>query len=208
MRMVLIPKQWSLLIFFWVGWNRIGCLGLSITKNSEIYHISNPPTIVLTDLEEALTLIKDNQKLNLIRPDHTQTHALAWGSDNDMNHVMIANQYAFDYILVSDVLYNTADFPALISTFRQLISLNHQKELVILMGYKPRGLKKSEEDTFFNVCKQYLQIESIDLNTFTRILTDSRVPYLNNNRILEDTGVCLYKITKKYTQYDTNNNNS
>ncbi|RCH99561.1 hypothetical protein CU098_000323, partial [Rhizopus stolonifer] len=168
----------------------IGSLGLSIAMNCQIHNVINPPTIVLTDLEEALPLMKSNQALNHISTENTQIEPLAWGSKKDIHRIMTANKASFDYILVSDVLYNARDFSALIYTLRQLFSQNTQKKLTILMGYKPRGLKKSEEDMFFNTCRKFLRIEAIDLKIFGKELAplSITVPYFCTNKILEETG--------------------
>ncbi|KAF1802570.1 putative methyltransferase-domain-containing protein [Mucor lusitanicus] len=184
----------------------IGAIGLTIVQTSRINNIPNPPHIVMTDLEEALPLMKSNQQLNNIpNTEHVSIQRLAWGSSYDINHVLQGSHRPFDFILISDVLYNTRDFPALISTFRQLVEKNRHS--VIIMGYKPRGLKQSEEDLFFNECRSHLRLETLDLESFAREFfdnspsTDKKVAFLKKSKLLQLTGVCLYKITHKKSKY-------
>ncbi|KAI9481554.1 MAG: putative methyltransferase-domain-containing protein [Benjaminiella poitrasii] len=179
----------------------VGCLGLSIAKNCHSYQVTNPPEIVLTDLEVALPLIRKNQQLNRI-PDsrHISIERLEWGSTKDIN--LIVKKRTFQYILVSDVLYNIRDFPILISTFCQL--LNKNKEAIILMGYKPRGLNQHEENLFFDTCGRLLDIETLDIKTFSQQFFRNQMVFpLQNSRILDSTGVRLYKITQKKDIYST-----
>ncbi|KAL9539060.1 hypothetical protein MBANPS3_010492 [Mucor bainieri] len=184
----------------------IGAIGLTIAQTSRINNIPNPPHIVMTDLEEALPLMKSNQKLNHIPiTEYVSIQRLAWGSSYDINHVLQGGHRPFDFILISDVLYNTKDFPALISTFRQLVEKN--RHTVIIMGYKPRGLKQSEEDLFFDECRSHLRLETLDLESFAREFfnnspsTDKKVAFLKKSKLLQLTGVCLYKITHKKSKY-------
>lgn len=105
-----------------------------------VYQVTNQPNIVLTDLEEAIAFIKINQKLNSIPDTAVLIQVLKWGSREDIDIVL--NNKGFDYIFVSNVLYNTYDFACLISILCQLTFNN--KHTIIIFGYKPRGLKSSE----------------------------------------------------------------
>ncbi|KAL7330592.1 hypothetical protein PS15p_205510 [Mucor circinelloides] len=184
----------------------IGAIGLTIAQTFRINNILNPPHIVMTDLEEALPLMKNNQQLNNIpETEIVSIQRLEWGSSDDINRVMRGGRRPFDYILISDVLYNTKDFPALINTFIQLVEEN--RHTVIIMGYKPRGLKQSEEDLFFDECRSHLRLETLDLESFAREFfdnspsTDEKVASLKKSKLLQLTGVCLYKITHKKNNF-------
>lgn len=159
----------------------------------------------MTDLEEALPLMKSNQQLNNIpESNFVSIQRLEWGSLADIDQIMRGHR-SFDFILISDVLYNTKDFPALINTFRQLVEKN--RHTVIIMGYKPRGLKQSEEDLFFDECRTHLRLETLDLESFAREFfdnspsTDKKVAFLRKSKLLQMTGVCLYKITHKKNKF-------
>ncbi|KAI8987643.1 putative methyltransferase-domain-containing protein [Mycotypha africana] len=175
-----------------------GTMGLSIAQNCRLYNTTNPPEIVMTDLEDALPLINSNKTLNCITRN-VHVKKLKWGSGSDIHRII--GDRPFDYIFISDVLYNTMDFPALVATFRQLVycSSRSNKETVIIMGYKPRGLKKNEEDLFFNDCRMYMNITKMTVSTFASELTprNSNHPFFEQTSILDDTGVCLYQFTKK-----------
>lgn len=160
----------------------------------------DPPEIVLTDLEEALPLMKCNQRLNHItNSSRLSFKRLRWGSKKDIDKVSLnipLSQKPFDYILVLDVLYNARDFPALITTFCQLLDKNENAK--IIMGYKPRGLKQSEENMFFNECMLHLTIEQLNLESLCKEFIGSLPPLnINQSTILENTAVNFYRITKK-----------
>jgi hypothetical protein len=148
----------------------------------------------MTDLEEALPLMKSNQKLNSIHnnANNLSIETMPWGSKKDID--MVLSRGSFDYIFASDVLYNTRDFPALINTLRQITFQN--THTTVYLGYKPRGLTKSEENQFFNGCKVYFNIKLLTLNSFVQELDQKHLCHFASN-ILEETGVCLYKITRK-----------
>lgn len=93
---------------------------MAIAQSCQIYKVANAPKIVLTDLEEALPLMRSNQQLYGIKDTQDLSiEPLRWGSKKDIDQVLSFTP-SFDYIFVSDVLYNACDFPALISTLRQL----------------------------------------------------------------------------------------
>ncbi|KAI7899895.1 putative methyltransferase-domain-containing protein [Cokeromyces recurvatus] len=177
----------------------VGCIGLSIAKNCNLYQTINPPKIVLTDVEEALQLIRTNQHLNQISTSHVSIERLKWGSTSDIEDIVVKQKY-FNYILVSDVLYDTKDFPILIDTFYQLLEKN--RNAIILMGYKPRGLSQHEENLFFDTCEKLLEIERLDVESFSHEFIQKRnkssiITVIGNDDrlLLEHTGVRLYRIT-------------
>ncbi|KAI8997483.1 putative methyltransferase-domain-containing protein [Pilobolus umbonatus] len=171
----------------------IGLIGISIAKLT--HKSTNPPTIIMTDLPEALPLIKNNQLLNNI-PESSRflIESLHWGSDEEAHNLM--DRYDFDCIFISDVLYNAGDFPILISTLRLLCS---NKKTTAYLGYKPRGLSIEEEESFFFACSQYFDIIQLTIETFKMSLSDSPVEnrYGGDNALLNMTGVQLYRLISK-----------
>lgn len=156
-----------------------------------IFKTDNPPEIVLTDLEEALPLIKGNQRLNHIPfSSRISIKKLAWGDKKDIDRVTAK---CFDYVLALDLLYNTIHFPSLISTFYNL--LDERENTTIIMGYKPRGLKQSEENLFFNECRRQLSVEKLDLDSLCREFIGRHLGHIS--LLQNTTAVCFYKITKK-----------
>ncbi|KAG1146099.1 hypothetical protein G6F37_005888 [Rhizopus arrhizus] len=168
----------------------VGSLGLLISELSHVYRIPNPPTVVLTDIPEALPLIKHNLSLN-DNHNHVQIKTLRWGLTRDIDRVL--KRRPFDYIFVSDVLYNANDFYSLIVTFRLLCDAAHPTKLY--MGYKPRGLKAYEEDIFFTNCAVYFDIKQLGLKEFERdLLGNEQQADESIDRSLRFTGVQLYRL--------------
>lgn len=168
----------------------VGSLGLLISELSHVYKIPNPPTVVLTDIPEALPLIKHNLSLN-DNHHHVQIKTLRWGLTRDIDRVL--KRRPFDYIFVSDVLYNANDFYSLIVTFRLLCDAAHPTKLY--MGYKPRGLKAYEEDIFFTNCAVYFDIKQLGLKEFEQdLLGNEQQADESIDRSLRFTGVQLYRL--------------
>jgi predicted nicotinamide N-methyase len=166
-------------------------LGLCIAQTCQMYQVTNSPRVVLTDLKEALPLIKSNQQLNNI--DNVDVQTLKWGVKQNIDQVL--DSEGFNTIFVSDVLYNTCDFQSLINTLRQLTF--ERKDTAVYLGYKPRGLKISEERLFFNECKVYFNIEPLTVETFIQEFDGNNTSCDSGMDILEETGVCLYKLVRK-----------
>ncbi|KAG0177708.1 hypothetical protein DFQ29_004500 [Apophysomyces sp. BC1021] len=114
------------------------------------------PEIILTDLVEALTLIRENHQLNN-KSNACQNLAdiqtLAWGERSDAERVK--NGKPVDIVIASDLLYNVSDFANIIQTFRHLSTPGRT---VIYLGYKRRGFKEKEETEFFRLCKPYFHV--------------------------------------------------
>ncbi|KAG1468780.1 hypothetical protein G6F56_003639 [Rhizopus delemar] len=171
----------------------IGSLGLLISELCQVYRIPNPPTVVLTDIPEALPLIKHNLSLNDTQ-NIVRIKPLRWGQNRDIERV--CKRRSFDYIFVSDVLYNTEDFCSLIITFRLLCNTDHPT--VLYLGYKPRGLKPFEEEFFFTNCAIYFDIKRLSLDEFEQDLLGKQGQTRNPiDQLLGFTGVQLYKLVVK-----------
>lgn len=131
-----------------------GYIGLSIAQCYQ--ECKEPPHIILTDLEEALGLIKENQILNGIQQSsRLSIRTLSWGNKKEAAN--ITKDGVLDVIIASDVLYNVEHFAKLISTFRDLCDAS----TIIYLCYKQRGLTVQEENSFFGQCKKYFRISQL-----------------------------------------------
>ncbi|KAI7871947.1 putative methyltransferase-domain-containing protein, partial [Mucor mucedo] len=131
-----------------------GYIGLSIAQCYQ--ECEQPPHIILTDLEEALGLIEENQVLNGIQDSsRLSIKTLSWGNKEEAAD--ITKDGALDVIIASDVLYNVEHFSKLISTFRDLCDAS----TIIYLCYKQRGLTVQEENSFFGQCKKYFMISQL-----------------------------------------------
>lgn len=165
-----------------------------ISQLCHVYDTPHPPTVVLTDIPEALPLIKHNLSLNSSSTDNIRVKPLRWGLTKDIKALC---KQPFDYIFVSDVLYNTEDFYPLITTFRLLTDTKKARTRIYL-GYKPRGLKQYEEVTFFSNSAVYFDITRLSLEDFERDLLDSQGTMDGSmDQILSFTGVQLYRFVPK-----------
>ncbi|KAI8338057.1 putative methyltransferase-domain-containing protein [Chlamydoabsidia padenii] len=114
--------------------------------------------ITLTDLPEALPLIHHNGQINGINTTkHITITPLSWGHTKDIQHIK-HNSPPIDIIIASDVLYEPANFSILLQT---LVSLAIPRRTVIYLGYKRRGLNRSDEQYFFDLCHDYFDIQAI-----------------------------------------------
>lgn len=112
--------------------------------------------ITLTDLPEALGLLKHNMKTNFNnKPDsRIGVSALTWGNQSDASKVLARGKA--DIILASDVLYQPKLFPALI---KSLVHLSTPGKTVIYLGYKRRGLQEADEKDFFDRAGKHFHID-------------------------------------------------
>lgn len=115
--------------------------------------------ITLTDLPEALPLIHYNGQLNGIDTNnpHITVAPLSWGRTKDIQHIR-KTLPPIDIIIASDVLYEPANFAILVET---LIKLSEPGRTVIYLGYKRRGLKQSDEQYFFDLCRDNFDIHPL-----------------------------------------------
>lgn len=165
-----------------------------ISQLCHVYGIPHPPTVVLTDIPEALPLINHNLSLNSSNTDNIHVKPLRWGLAKDTKALC---KQPFDYIFVSDVLYNTEDFYPLITTFRLLTGTKKSRTRLYL-GYKPRGLQQYEEATFFSNSAVYFDITCLSLEDFERDLLDGQGTIDDSmDQILSFTGVQLYRFVPK-----------
>lgn len=153
-----------------------GYIGLSLAQFFQSSDYQQKPSVVLSDIPEALDLIKVNQELNNIRPDndHLKIESLLWGNRRNAKNVLKTQRgEELDIIIASDIIYRKNDFSKIVTAFQQLCT----PRTTIYMGYKTRGLKPFEEKEFFDICKKPFNIQLLDC--------DPR------------TGVKLYKIKKR-----------
>ena len=87
---------------------------------------------------------------NASRP---QPLALDWDAQLPSVVQAIASEGGFDAIIMADVTYNTASFPALVRTLAALVSLSPPESPgpVIVLGYKERD---AEERTLWDLVKE------------------------------------------------------
>ncbi|KAG2749588.1 hypothetical protein P692DRAFT_20832526 [Suillus brevipes Sb2] len=113
-----------------------GLLGSSVTSGK----------IITTDLPSALPLLQSNisSSQSLYHPGNTpKSVALDW-DDPDISTQVASFVSGIDVIVMSDVTYNTASFPALVGTLSRLImfslSVAPAKPPLIILGYKERDV--------------------------------------------------------------------
>lgn len=111
--------------------------------------LSSPVTsgkIISTDLPSALPLLQSNinSSQSLYHPGNAPKGiALDW-DEPDISTQVASFVSGIDVIVMSDVTYNTASFPALIETLSRLImfsmSVTPAKPPLIILGYKERDV--------------------------------------------------------------------
>ncbi|CAG8571940.1 12134_t:CDS:2 [Cetraspora pellucida] len=103
--------------------------------------------VILTDLDHALNLIRDNYSLNnhvlgVMNSVSIEIESLKWGDTSKAKQLD-----AIDYVFASDVVYEPDLFDSLIQTLVTVCTPGRTK---IFLGYKRRGLTKEEETCFFS----------------------------------------------------------
>ncbi|KAF0441545.1 putative methyltransferase-domain-containing protein [Gigaspora margarita] len=137
--------------------------------------------VILTDLEHALNLIRDNYSLNehvlkVANNLSIEIKSLKWGDSSKARQLGV-----IDYVLASDVVYEPDLFDYLIQTLVTVCTPGHTK---IFLGYKRRGLTKEEERSFFSKLQSRF--------------TMSLLPDLDN---AEDEGqIYIYELSRVATQ--------
>lgn len=112
--------------------------------------------IVTTDLSSALPLLQHNISSNnlLLSKASPEPAALDWEVERLPDAIMSKFDTGLDAIVMADVTYNTASFPALISTLSRLVGFSQSKRadrrLSVLLGYKERDVA---ERTLWNMAK-------------------------------------------------------
>jgi len=105
-------------------------------------------SIISTDLESAMPLLEENISRNeglfTSISNRPQPAVLNW-EDEHLPTQVTSVSGGFDVIIMADVTYNTASFPALIRTMKYLVNLydpslksQHLQSPLILLGYKER----------------------------------------------------------------------
>ncbi|KAF9018616.1 hypothetical protein BDZ89DRAFT_1044398 [Hymenopellis radicata] len=106
--------------------------------------------IVTTDLDSAMPLLEHNISSNkhLFPTPSASPQAALLDWNEDLPDLGVA---AFDAIVMADVTYNTASFPALVATLVRLVNACPNPP-VILLGYKQRD---EAERTLWTMTKEY-----------------------------------------------------
>ncbi|KAI9277032.1 putative methyltransferase-domain-containing protein [Phascolomyces articulosus] len=137
-----------------------GCIGLLLGTLLRRLRPQHTCQLTLTDLPEALDLIRENHRLNVgHEPDpHIHIEKLCWGITRDAKQLIKKGGGGPDLILASDVLYDPKCFSALVDTLKALCVPG---KTVIYLGYKRRGLKQEEEKLFFDLVNANFDITTV-----------------------------------------------
>ncbi|KAI9030048.1 putative methyltransferase-domain-containing protein [Phycomyces nitens] len=181
-----------------------GCVGLLIKAMCRSMG-NKGPMMTLTDLPEALDLIRSNYRLNQTGlDDQVQIEQLRWGVKADAQRVITKAQV--DIVLASDVLYVPQAFESLIATLYHLCTPHRT---VVYLAYKRRGLLDCDEARFFNRCSQYFYINLVqDMaqmsppvyweQTFGPLLSPAEIWFSRHlTRDNQQGGVQVYRLVKK-----------
>lgn len=102
--------------------------------------------IITTDLPSALPLLQSNMSSNqaLYHPGNAPNGVVLDWDELDISTQVASFVNGIDVIVMADVTYNTASFPALIGTLSRLImfsmSVTPAKPPLIILGYKERDV--------------------------------------------------------------------
>ncbi|KAH8103850.1 putative methyltransferase-domain-containing protein [Cristinia sonorae] len=96
--------------------------------------------IITTDLASAMPLLEHNiaQNAHLFTSPSMQPRAIVLDWDENIPPEVSAVKGGFDFIIMADVTYNTASFPMLVRTLKDLVGLRETEPPLIIMGYKER----------------------------------------------------------------------
>lgn len=78
---------------------------------------------------------------------------LRWGFQSDAQKIIASKP--IDYLIASDVLYDASKASALAKT---LYHLSTPGITTVYLVYKKRALKREEEQSFFNECRQFFDV--------------------------------------------------
>ncbi|KAG0016727.1 Methyltransferase-like protein 21D [Podila clonocystis] len=138
----------------------------ALPLRSGFVHHNKTPTphtsVIMTDLDEALGLLKLNIQTNRqrIAPGVVmEAQKLEWGSEPP--------QGAFDVVLASDVVYQPHLLEQLLKTLHELCTPGVTK---IYLGYKPRGMDPIQEMKFFATLGHDFSVHELKLDLDVRIL--------------------------------------
>ncbi|KAA1475529.1 hypothetical protein DENSPDRAFT_860856 [Dentipellis sp. KUC8613] len=137
-------------------------LVLSALYKSKSESLDPAPRILTTDLESSMELMNFNIAQNASLYEDTRPTALTLDWDEELPETVaeVGTRGGFDAIVMADVTYNTASFPALVQTLKALIALSSpspsnsedvdagelhtRKQPFILLAYKQRDPAERE----------------------------------------------------------------
>ncbi|KAI1312593.1 Methyltransferase-like protein 21A [Mortierella claussenii] len=125
---------------------------IKVARNPSIIPVT---TIILTDLKDALPLIRVNITSNQrrIAPDvNVFEKQLMWGA----SHLSHLNAGELDIVIASDVVYEADSFNSLLET---LYGLCTPGRTTLYLGYKRRGLDVVRERQFFDQIEARFTVE-------------------------------------------------
>ncbi|KAK9456080.1 putative methyltransferase-domain-containing protein [Dipodascopsis uninucleata] len=147
-------------------------------------HPESTIELIMTDIGDALPLIKDNtvlccSKQNGYNDDITISE-LYWGDK------VAAQEFGdLDLIIACDLIYETEYIDPLFATLDQVC----QHETSIFIGYKHRGFTKQEHETTWGRFGEKFQLESLNV----RELAITGKP----NLLASDVGVQIWKLARR-----------
>ncbi|KAG2181004.1 hypothetical protein INT43_008586 [Umbelopsis isabellina] len=211
-----------------------GCFGLTLAAAYQHMRqphptdrLVKPPLITLTDVQEALPLIRHNYLLNMlpqqVRECRCPTNVpegyfrdqaivsiqpLRWGFQCDALKIMTVKP--IDYLVASDVLYDSSKSSALAQT---LIHLSTPGITTVYLVYKKRALKREDEEAFFKDCQKYFDInimptfcddsdsnlyrDETSLDGATWLTQDVDEPSTKPANMVKTTNVVIYQLKRK-----------
>jgi len=140
-----------------------------------IHHKAKALTsVIMTDLDEALDLLKLNIQTNQprIAPGvAVEAKKLEWGCEPPSG--------VFDVVIASDVVYQPHLLEPLLKTLNDLCTPGVTK---IYLGYKPRGMDPIQERRFFDKLGHDFRMQELRLDLDVRILELSMPSYKRKKR--------------------------
>ncbi|KAF9325409.1 Methyltransferase-like protein 21D [Podila minutissima] len=144
-----------------------GILGLCVAGLAQLEQdasvtLAPHTSVIMTDLDEALGLLKLNIQANRhrIAPGVAmEARKLEWGSKPPPG--------AFDVVLASDLVYQPYLLEKLLKTLHDLCTPGVTK---IYLGYKPRGMDPIQETEFFATLRHDFSVHELKLDLDVRIL--------------------------------------
>lgn len=96
---------------------------------------ASPDVIITTDLASAMPLLEQNISSNTF-PLYSRPEAVVLDWEDELPD-KVTRDAAFDLLVLADVTYNTASFPALCKTLKTLVT-SAPRPPIVLLGYKER----------------------------------------------------------------------
>lgn len=112
--------------------------------------------IIVSDLEEAVTVMQDNIALNRHKIKAgvtTEVRVIRWGNMDD-----VADLEPLDIVVACDLIYESELLPLLVET---LDALTTRRRTRVIIGYKQRGLTKDEKEKLWETLSGKFKVEKL-----------------------------------------------